>query len=369
MQEVEVDGSPSSARGSPRSRRGSPSRDRRVATRRSVAPSRPSSRSALRAREARERGALVPLVRPRGVEDRDPCVDGGRDGLRRRPGEPHAAEADAELVRASQLASRLAGCAEKRLEHALPPPRPRAERPAGAARTARVGRGHARRASDPRRSRRRGTSRRTSPLRSMIALRCSCQDARCGRRGSSTRLSQRGRKRGGAGVSAGGSGARGRSTSSRPSSSRKRLSRSRSRPASTPRSGPGPSTADVRPARGPERGEVAAGRGGGGLVPGSGVCAEPGPSGHERAAGRVAAPDRGRRSVHETGVRGEPVPDEPRRSLLDAELRPTEQGEELGSRPRLLGREGREALAVGGEVGLLTERRELTLELAMRRSR
>ena len=65
----------------------------------------------------------------------------------------------------------------------------------------------------------------------------------------------------------------------------------------------------------------------------------------------------------EARVRDEPVPDEVRRSLLDPEPRPTERCEELRSCPRSLGREGREPLTVGREVGVLSQSRELPLEL------
>ena len=61
-------------------------------------------------------------------------------------------------------------------------------------------------------------------------------------------------------------------------------------------------------------------------------------------------------------MRREPVPHEPRHSILDPELRPPEQRQELGAGARLLGRERREALAVVGEVGVLTGGLELALE-------
>ena len=159
--------------------------------------------------------------------------------------EPHAAEADAELVRR-----------EPARHHALPAARRNASSrggflldlaPGGARQRVERLEAHAsirRRATGRRRTRRRGTSRgprRPSDDGCAVLVR---ENAPRGSSWLSTRLSQRGQEaRTGAGVSAGGSGARGRSTSSRPCSSRNRLSSSCANPRSTTLRARSPSTA------------------------------------------------------------------------------------------------------------------------------
>ena len=67
--------------------------------------------------------------------------------------------------------------------------------------------------------------------------------------------------------------------------------------------------------------------------------------------------------MDQAGPRGEREPDEPGPSILDTQLRPAERREQLRSRARTFGRECREALALGFEVGLLPQRGKLSLQL------
>ena len=68
--------------------------------------------------------------------------------------------------------------------------------------------------------------------------------------------------------------------------------------------------------------------------------------------------------MDQAGARGEREPDEPGPAVLDTQLRPAERREQLRSRARTFGRECREALALGFEVGFLPQRGELSLQLA-----
>ena len=163
VEEVEVDRQPARApRGSPRSRRGSPSRDRPGPMRRRASPSRPSSRPARLStpRSARASSASLPSYARAVSKTVIPASSAAAIvSVVPAPSEPHAAEADAELV-AARASPPSAPCRRRgeTPRAALPRPRPRAARHEAAARTARAVRGRPRSTTSRRRSRRRGTS-------------------------------------------------------------------------------------------------------------------------------------------------------------------------------------------------------------------